>query len=160
MRFVATRQNLASLGCPLWEPLPHQRLAGIAQSAGTFGRRIGANDPKELECSLRAVFYIFTENHNATAVPQSVNRIPRYLCDPTRFYPADARRDEPHALSPLALCSDAAPVYPLLEKMFGRWVTSTDLLAAAMLQLAMVGSKKKRLNTGELNTLAAQAAGR
>jgi len=53
-----------------------------------------------------------------------------------------------------------APVYPLLQKMFGRWVTSTDLLAAAMLQLAVAGSEKKALNTGELNTLAAQAAGR
>jgi uncharacterized protein YbjT (DUF2867 family) len=52
------------------------------------------------------------------------------------------------------------PVYPLLQMAFGRWVTSTDLLAEAMLQLAMVGSEKKTLNTGELNTLAAKAAGR
>jgi len=52
------------------------------------------------------------------------------------------------------------PVYPLLQKAFGRWVTSTDLLAEAMLQLAMAGSEKKTLNTGELNTLAAKAAGR
>jgi uncharacterized protein YbjT (DUF2867 family) len=48
-----------------------------------------------------------------------------------------------------------APVYPLFQKTFGRWVTSTDLLAAAMLQLAMVGNEKKTLNTGGLNTLAA-----
>jgi hypothetical protein len=32
-------------------------------------------------------------------------------------------------------------------------------LAAAMLQLAVVGSDKKTLNTGELNVLATQAAG-
>src|SRR5215467_9262538 len=36
-----------------------------------------------------------------------------------------------------------APVFPILQKAFGRWVTSTDLLAAAMLQLAVAGSKKK-----------------
>jgi uncharacterized protein YbjT (DUF2867 family) len=53
-----------------------------------------------------------------------------------------------------------AQVYPLLQKAFGRWVTSTDLLAAAMHQLAVAGSEKKTLNTGELNKLAAQAAGR
>ena len=51
-----------------------------------------------------------------------------------------------------------APAYPLLLKAFGRWVTSTDLLAAAMLQLAVVGSGKKTLNTGELNAIANQAA--
>jgi uncharacterized protein YbjT (DUF2867 family) len=50
-----------------------------------------------------------------------------------------------------------APAYPVLQKMLGRWVTSTDLLAAAMLQLATAGSKKKALNTGELNRLATQA---
>lgn len=53
-----------------------------------------------------------------------------------------------------------ARVYPLLQKTFGQWVTSTDLLAAAMQQLAVAGSEKKTLNTSELNTLAAQAAGR
>jgi uncharacterized protein YbjT (DUF2867 family) len=47
-----------------------------------------------------------------------------------------------------------APVYPLLQKTFPRWVTSTDLLAAAMLQLAAAGSAKKTLNTAELNALA------
>lgn len=53
-----------------------------------------------------------------------------------------------------------APIYPILQKMFGRWVTSTDLLAAAMLQLAIKGSEKKALNTAELNFLADQEAGR
>jgi hypothetical protein len=48
-----------------------------------------------------------------------------------------------------------APIYPFLQKWFGRFVTSTDLLAAAMLQLAIAGSRKKTLNTGELNALAA-----
>jgi hypothetical protein len=48
----------------------------------------------------------------------------------------------------------AAPVYPFVQKMFRRWVTSTDLLAAAMLQLAAAGSAKKTLNTAELNALA------
>ena len=47
-----------------------------------------------------------------------------------------------------------APVFPFLQKTFGRWVTSTDLLAAAMLQLAVKGSEKKILNTVELNALA------
>jgi hypothetical protein len=51
-----------------------------------------------------------------------------------------------------------APIYPILQKV-GRWVTSTDLLAAAMLQLAIAGSEKKALNTGELNALAEQAGG-
>ena len=53
-----------------------------------------------------------------------------------------------------------APIYPVLQKTLGRWVTSTDLLATAMVQLAVVGSEKKTLNTGELNALAVQAAGR
>jgi len=53
-----------------------------------------------------------------------------------------------------------APLYPFLQKALGRWVTSTDLLAAAMLQLAIAGSEKKTLNTAELNALAAKAAGR
>ena len=52
-----------------------------------------------------------------------------------------------------------APIYPVLQKMFGRWVTSTDRLAAAMLQSAIAGSEKKVLNTGELNALAGQAGG-
>jgi uncharacterized protein YbjT (DUF2867 family) len=47
-----------------------------------------------------------------------------------------------------------APVYPFLQKTFDRWVTSTDLLAAAMLELAVAGSAKKTLNTAELNALA------
>ena len=46
------------------------------------------------------------------------------------------------------------PIYPFLQKRFGRFVTSTDLLAAAMLQLALAGSPKKTLNTSELNGLA------
>lgn len=49
-----------------------------------------------------------------------------------------------------------APAYPIIQKMFGRWVTSTDVLAAAMLQLATAGSNKKALNTGDLNRLATQ----
>jgi uncharacterized protein YbjT (DUF2867 family) len=52
-----------------------------------------------------------------------------------------------------------APVYPFLQKIFGRWVTSTDLLATAMLQLAMAGNKQKAVNTAELNKVARQAAG-
>jgi uncharacterized protein YbjT (DUF2867 family) len=47
-----------------------------------------------------------------------------------------------------------APVFPFLQKTFGRWVTSTDLLAAAMQQLAAEGSAKKTLNTAELNAVA------
>jgi hypothetical protein len=50
-----------------------------------------------------------------------------------------------------------AATYPFLQRAFGHWVTSTDLLAAAMLELAMVGSEKKTLNTAELNVLAARA---
>jgi hypothetical protein len=37
-------------------------------------------------------------------------------------------------------------------------VTSTDLLAAGMLQLAIAGSEKKRVNTGEINSIAKNAA--
>ena len=51
-----------------------------------------------------------------------------------------------------------APVYPVLQNAFGRWVTSTDLPATAMLQLAVVGSENKTLNTGDLNAIAKQAA--
>lgn len=47
-----------------------------------------------------------------------------------------------------------APIYPLLQKMLRRFVTSTDLLAAAMLQLATAGSEQKILNTGDLNAVA------
>jgi len=50
------------------------------------------------------------------------------------------------------------PIYPFLQKTFSRWVTSTDLLASAMLQLAITGSGKKTLNTGELNALAEHAS--
>ncbi len=46
------------------------------------------------------------------------------------------------------------PIYPFLQRRFGRLVTSTDLLAAAMLQLAVAGSVKKTLNTRDLNALA------
>jgi hypothetical protein len=49
-----------------------------------------------------------------------------------------------------------APVYPFLQKRFGRFVTSTDRLAAAMLQLAIAGSPKKTLNTRELNAVAVE----
>ena len=45
----------------------------------------------------------------------------------------------------------------LSVQAFGRWVTSMDLLAAAMLELAMVGREKKMLNTAELNVLAGRA---
>jgi uncharacterized protein YbjT (DUF2867 family) len=47
-----------------------------------------------------------------------------------------------------------AHIYPLLQKWFGRFVTSTDLLAAAMLRLAIAGNAKKTLNTAELNAVA------
>lgn len=47
-----------------------------------------------------------------------------------------------------------APIYPILQRSLGRFVTSTDLLAAAMLRLAVAGSPKKTLNTVELNALA------
>jgi uncharacterized protein YbjT (DUF2867 family) len=50
-----------------------------------------------------------------------------------------------------------ARVYPFLQKAFGRWVTSTDLLAAAMLQLVIAGSEKKTLNTREINAIASNA---
>jgi uncharacterized protein YbjT (DUF2867 family) len=50
-----------------------------------------------------------------------------------------------------------ALVYPFLQKTLGRWVTSTDLLAAAMLQLATAGNEKKVVNTAELNEVAGQA---
>ena len=49
-----------------------------------------------------------------------------------------------------------APIYPFLQKRFGRFVTSTDRLAAAMLHLAIAGSPKKTLNTRELNAVAAE----
>ena len=49
-----------------------------------------------------------------------------------------------------------APIYPFLQKPFSRFVTSTDRLAAAMLQLAIVGSPKKTLNTRELNAVAVE----
>ena len=47
-----------------------------------------------------------------------------------------------------------ALIYPFLQKRFGRFVTSTDRLAAAMLQLAITCSPKKTLNTRELNAVA------
>jgi uncharacterized protein YbjT (DUF2867 family) len=55
------------------------------------------------------------------------------------------------------LYAATAPVYPFLQKKYGRFVTSTDLLAAAMLHLAEGGSEKKTLNTAELNALAEQS---
>jgi hypothetical protein len=61
----------------------------------------------------------------------------------------------PHTIGPLDVCRNGA-AYPIIQKMFGRWVTSADLLAAAMLQLATAGSNKKALNTGDLNRLATQ----
>jgi uncharacterized protein YbjT (DUF2867 family) len=51
----------------------------------------------------------------------------------------------------------SAPIYPFLQRRFGQWITSTDLLAAAMVQLAAAGSVKKTLNTAELNALARSA---
>ena len=54
------------------------------------------------------------------------------------------------------LYAATAPMYPFLQKRLGRFVTSTDLLAAAMLQLATTGSPNKTLNTGELSALATQ----
>jgi uncharacterized protein YbjT (DUF2867 family) len=36
-----------------------------------------------------------------------------------------------------------APIFPFLQKTSGRWVPSTGLLAAAMLQLAAAGSPQK-----------------
>jgi hypothetical protein len=50
--------------------------------------------------------------------------------------------------------ASTAPFFPFLQKTFPRWVTSTDLLAAAMLHLAAQGSAKKTMNTAELNALA------
>ncbi len=50
----------------------------------------------------------------------------------------------------------SAHIYPFLQRHMARFVTSTDLLGAAMLKLAQVGSAKKRLNTAELNALGRQ----
>jgi uncharacterized protein YbjT (DUF2867 family) len=47
-----------------------------------------------------------------------------------------------------------APVYPFLQNHVARWVTSTDLLAAAMLELAISGSSDKTLNTKQINSVA------
>src|SRR5579859_2594615 len=52
-----------------------------------------------------------------------------------------------------------AAVYPFLQKRFDRNVTSTDLLAEAMLQLATAGDVKKILTNGELNQLARSIRG-
>ena len=52
-----------------------------------------------------------------------------------------------------------APVYPFLQSHVGRWVSSTDLLAAAMLELAISGSSNKTLNTKEINTIAIRHCG-
>jgi hypothetical protein len=48
----------------------------------------------------------------------------------------------PQPLVSLAVCL-MAPVYPILQRSLGRFVTSTDLLAVAMLRLAIAGSPKK-----------------
>ena len=45
-------------------------------------------------------------------------------------------------------------IYPLLQRNFPRWVTSTDLLAQAMLQLAQTGSTDKALDTAAINRIA------
>jgi hypothetical protein len=45
-------------------------------------------------------------------------------------------------------------LYPILQKRFDRVVTSTDLLAEAMLRLATMGDAKKIVRTGDLNRLA------
>ncbi len=45
-------------------------------------------------------------------------------------------------------------LHPLLQKRFNRAVTSTDLLARAMLQLALAGNPQKILSNRELNELA------
>jgi hypothetical protein len=45
-------------------------------------------------------------------------------------------------------------IYPFLQRRFDRAVTSTDLIAKAMLQLATTGNVKKILRTGELNEIA------
>ncbi len=47
-----------------------------------------------------------------------------------------------------------SPIYPLLQKAFRGHVTSTDLLAAAMLHLAVAGSEQKILSTADLNAVA------
>ena len=47
-----------------------------------------------------------------------------------------------------------APIYPILQRRFDRAITSTDLLAEAMLQLAIAGNTKKILSNRELNELA------
>ena len=55
------------------------------------------------------------------------------------------------------LYAASAPIYPLLQRTLSRFVTSTDMLAAAMLQLAHAGNPKKTLNTRELNGVAREA---
>lgn len=45
-------------------------------------------------------------------------------------------------------------LYPSLQKRFDHAVTSTDLLAKAMLQLATIGNANKIVSTSELNRLA------
>lgn len=50
--------------------------------------------------------------------------------------------------------SVTALLYPYLQKRFDRAVTSTDLLANAMLRIATTGNVKKTLGTFELNQLA------
>jgi uncharacterized protein YbjT (DUF2867 family) len=52
-----------------------------------------------------------------------------------------------------------AAFYPFLQKRFDRVVTSTDLLAKAMLQLATTGSGQKTLSNGDLNPLARSFTG-
>ena len=91
--------------------------------------------------------------------------IPRCLCATPRLHPAYALR--PGFIQPMRgvtsrvrsvrwLYALTQPMYPFLQKRFRRFVTSTDLLAAAMLQLALAGSPKKTLNMSELNGIAKQ----
>jgi len=49
-------------------------------------------------------------------------------------------------------------IFPLLQKGFDNTVTSTDLLAQAMLRLAIAGNVKKILSNRELNALAREQA--
>ena len=60
----------------------------------------------------------------------------------------------PEPLFALALYALTAAFYPFLEKRFDRGVTSTDMLAKAMLRLATTGNSKKTLTNAELNHLA------
>lgn len=45
------------------------------------------------------------------------------------------------------------PTYPLLRRLFPRYVTSTDRLGRAMLEIAKNGARKHVLETADINTL-------